>query len=64
MENDTILLALRNVLALEATAKEAGRLVEAKAATTNLIRAHGISDFTVRRIRKDIATKYKTDAQC
>lgn len=59
MENDTVILALRNVLALEATAEDPAKMVEAQAATTNLVRAHGISEFTVYRIRKHIFKKYR-----
>lgn len=58
MESPVVVLALRNMLALEYTARDAAALVAARAATTNIVRAHQISEFTVRRIRKEIAVKY------
>ena len=59
MESDTVILALRNMLALEATAKDPAGLAEAQLATINLVRAHKISEFTVYRIRKLIFAKYR-----
>jgi len=58
MESDTVILALRNFLALEVTAKDAAARQLARAATVNLVRAHGVSEFTAHRIRKEICAKY------
>ena len=59
MEKPVVVLALRNMLALEHTARDDSERAAATAATANIVRAHKISEFTVRRIRKEIAAKYR-----
>lgn len=61
VEGDIVLLALRNLLAVEATTYDGQRLAAAKAATANLVRAHGISEFTVYRVRKEMLNKYRNN---
>ena len=59
MESPVTVLALRNMLAVEITAGDTSSLAAAQVATVNLVRAHGISEFTVYRVRKEITAKYR-----